>query len=74
MKIWFKTLEEQILDLNTMNSFWVEDVDDGKIYRVMCKAYDQIEWTIAYLDNDKQASDYLKKIYVKLTGEVHEPF
>lgn len=67
MKRWFMTLEDQILDLNSMRSFWAEDVDDGKFYKVMCQDYQEIEWTIAHLDNDKQATEYLQKIYEKLT-------
>lgn len=64
MKLWFKTKENQILNLNECLNFWIEETEIKNMkYRIFCKTSDNIEWNIANFYYKKHAENYLNQIY-----------
>jgi len=69
MTKFFLTKNYQIIDLENMNSFWIEIVRfDGQSESVYVFAKeDEMEWRIAEFTKEEDAKDYLKMIYDELT-------
>jgi len=67
MKLWFKTEENQIIDLNDMKSFWIEEVKENRIFCIDSK---DITWNIANFDECSKAQRYLCEIYSFLKGDI----
>jgi hypothetical protein len=63
-KLWFKTKNDQIIDLNRILTFWVEDICATQ-YCVFCKdnTKDEIDWRIGWFDTKEDAQEYLHEIY-----------
>ncbi len=64
MKNWILTHNYQILDLNRMTEFWLEETNAWKVFG---KDDKEIEWTIAEFYNLEDAEHYLHKIFDLLT-------
>jgi len=68
-KLWFKTKNDQVIDLNNMDSFWIEEIPPKNEYHVFAKEdkeEDPIDWRLAEFDNQEEAQVYLRKIYLIL--------
>lgn len=73
MSKFFLTENYQIIDLENMNSFWIEIVrfdgqSESESVYVIAKE-DEMEWRIAEFSKEEEAEEYIEFIYEELTGE-----
>ena len=66
--MWFLTNNFQIIDLNRMISFWIEDIEHLEQFRVFCQDQDKIEWRIAEFTQKQQAQQYIFDIHTNLVN------
>jgi hypothetical protein len=62
MTSFFRTENYQILKLDNLESFWIEDCGTNR-YSVFCKDKDDIDWRIAENLSELEAKCYIKQIY-----------
>ena len=70
-KLWFKTKNDQIVDLYSMLNIWLEDLPNHT-YTVFCKdnSKQEIDWRIGEFNTKEEAQEYLHEIYQLLTGHI----
>lgn len=58
---WFKTDNNQIINLQDCRYFWIEEVDDIT-FKTFTKTLDDIEWNIGEYENIERAQILIEKI------------
>ena len=61
-KNWHKTLNNQIIDLNLFESFWVEELPNSE-WHVFGKDKYEVDWRLAEFKGNIAAKAYLNCIY-----------
>ena len=63
MSSWFKTKNQQIIQLDNCTSFWIQEFDTVNVF---CK-YEDCDWNIGEFASYEGASKYIEEIYEILT-------
>jgi hypothetical protein len=63
MKAWFRTKNDQIIDLNTFTAFWIEKVETG--YRIFGEKENSVDWEIANFEptQENEANKYIDHLW-----------
>lgn len=68
-KLWFKTKNDQIVDLNSINCMYVQKNDLGSDTPKFSVCISSCDWAIGEFDTKEEAQQYLDEIYKLLKGE-----
>jgi len=68
---WHQTANDQIINLDLFESFWIEEILNEYIHKwhVFGKDKDKVHWRMAECQNYSLAEEYLSVIYEKLIHE-----
>ena len=68
MPKWILTPNDQILDSDLMNSYWIELVPSNE-YHIFCQDMFGVDWRIAEFKNKVDAQEYLIGVFYELEDD-----